>query len=55
MLSLEDKPDDPIHETVGDGSDNEDDDNDIYIDLLDHNKCITTTALCLKRAYLLES
>jgi len=53
MISLEDKPDDQIHETVGDDNDYEDD-NDNY-DYLDHNNCITTTGLCLKRAQLLDS
>jgi hypothetical protein len=52
--SLEDKPDDPIHETVGDNNDNDNDDNDNYYDYLDHNNCITTTGLCLKRAQLLD-
>jgi len=51
MVSLEDKPNDPIHETVKDCSDN-DDDNDHYYDYLDHNNCITATDLSLKRAYL---
>jgi hypothetical protein len=51
MISFEDKPDDPIHETVGDYSDNDDDDdNDNYYDYFDHNNCITTTGLCLKLA-----
>jgi hypothetical protein len=51
MISLEDKPDDPIHETVGDDSDNDDDDdndNGNYYDYLDDNNwsvpetCIVT-------------
>jgi hypothetical protein len=52
MISLEDRPDDPIHETVGDDSDNDDDNNynDNYYNYLDHNNCITTNGLCLKRA-----
>jgi hypothetical protein len=49
MISLEDKPDDPIYETVGDDGDN-DDDNDNYYDYLDISNCIKTTGLCLKRA-----
>jgi len=53
MKSLEDKPDDPIQETVGDDND-DDDDNDNYYDYLDHNNCITTIGLCLKRAQLLD-
>lgn len=53
MISLEDKPDDPIHETVGDDNDNKDD-NDNY-DYLDHNNCITTTGLCLEREQSVDS